>query len=424
MSLSNREYVELRSDEVQEILGTPPPWLVQWGTLIVFLGVAVLVAVAAVVQYADTVPAQVVISRTYPPVDVGVPNDGHIAAFLARDSQLVQEGQVLAVLQSSAEYNDVRRLDALLPYWQRCIPDSLQRIQLPEDMQLGEMQAAYDAFRRAVEAYRLNEGDGKASGVAVDQRIAQLERSIGAEQRAQQRLRDQLAAARERYRRQNSLYQSGNLPLSELERERLQLNELEAQYSALERGIQQREGELRLLRQRRSSAELRDNGWAVERLRQTLADLQAALDTWKVTYLIVAPISGRVALNGNLFVRRQYVRAGQQLLILLPTQGDSAIARLQLPIVNSGKVRPGQSVIIRLEGYPYAEFGTLYGVVHSKSIAPQDGFYTVAVSLPQGLRTSYGKTIPLEHRLVGTAEIITEQKSLLRRVYEQILVAF
>ena len=37
-----RNFVELRSEEVQEILGTPPGWLVRWGTMVVLLGFGLL----------------------------------------------------------------------------------------------------------------------------------------------------------------------------------------------------------------------------------------------------------------------------------------------------------------------------------------------------------------------------------------------
>lgn len=431
MSIPKREYVELRSDEVQEILGTPPAWLVSWGTLLIFLGVAALIAVAAVVQYADVVPARVTIVRPSPPLTVVAPRDGYIAAFLARDTQFVQENEVLAVLQGSAEYNDVRQLDALLRYWQRCFPDSMDRIQPPPNLQLGDMQIEYTALTQAVENYRFGQKN-KASTArqganAAAQQIAKLEQSIIIDQRSLRRLDSQLATARERYQRQSTLYEAGAISRIELERERQQVDDLERQRDALEESILRKQNEITSLRRSRQDASLAEAETglnAIGQLRQALSNMQAALNRWKSANLVVAPVAGRVTLNGNIFLRRQYVRAGQPLLIILPAQDDSAVARLQLPIVNSGKVRPGQKVIIKLDSYPYAEFGVIYGTVRSKSLVPTDEFYDVAVELPHGLTTSYNKAIPLEHRLNGTAEIVTEQKSLLHRIYEQVFTAF
>ncbi len=431
MSIPKREYVELRSDEVQEILGTPPSWLVSWGTLLVFFGVAILIAVAAVVQYADVVPARVTIVQPSPPLTVVAPHDGYIAAFLARDTQFVQENEVLAVLQSSAEYNDVRQLDALLRYWQRCFPDSIDYIQPPPHLQLGDMQVEYTALIQAVENYRFDKNN-KASSArqgasAAAQQIAKLEQSIIIDQRSLRRLEAQLATARERYQRQSTLYEAGAISRLELERERQQVDDLERQQDALEESILRKQNEITSLKRRRQDASLAEAETglnAISQLRQALSNMQAALNRWKSANLVVAPVAGRVSLNGNIFLRQQYVRAGQPLLIILPAQDEGVVARLQLPILNSGKVRPGQKVIIKLDSYPYAEFGVLYGTVRSKSLVPTDEFYDVAVELPRGLTTSYNKTIPLEHRLNGTAEIVTEQKSLLRRIYEQVFTTF
>ncbi|MCS6929938.1 MAG: HlyD family secretion protein [Saprospiraceae bacterium] len=426
-----REYVELRSDEVQEILGAPPAWLVQWGTLIVFVGVVTLIAVAAVVEYSDVVPTQITITRTSPPLDVRAPREGYIAAFLAQDSQLVQEGQVLAILRSSANYSDVRQLDALLAHWLHWVPDSIERIQPPHNLQLGEMQTEYAAFVQAIENYRFGKGDKgtqvRQNTTAFNQQISKMEQSIAVDLRSIQRLDEQLTVARERLQRLTTLYELGAISRMEFEREKERIAELERQKDALEENVLRKQNEITALRRNRqdaSFAEAETTLSAVGQIRQTLGNLQAALNRWKSNYLILAPISGRVALNGNIFLRHQYVRAGQQLLVILPKQDDGVVAHLKLPVVNSGKVRPGLPVIIKLESYPYAEFGVLEGVVHSKSVVPTDGFYTVAVSLPRGLTTSYGKTIPLEHQLNGIAEVITEQKSLLRRIYEQIFIAF
>ncbi len=431
MSTPSREYIELRSDEVQEILGTPPSWLVRWGTFIVFLGVAMLIVVAAVVQYADVVPARITLMRTSPPVDVAAPREGYLAAFLARDSQMVQKDQVLAVLQSTAEYNDVRQVDALMNEWQRCIPDSIERIRLPNDLQLGEMQTEYAALAQAVESYNLGK---RNKGVlappntrATDQKIAHIEQNIAAEQRSLRSLQSRLAIARERYRQMSTLYEAGALSRPEWERERRALDELERRYRAAEESLLKKQSELAALRRHRQEPLSPDAGAglsAAGAVQQALSNLQAALNRWKSTYLITAPVGGRVALNGNIFLSRQYVRSGQQLLVIIPSQDDGVVAHLKLPVFNSGKVRPGQQVIIKLDGYPHAEFGVLVGVIHSKSVVPIDDHYTVAVSLPGGLLTTYGKSIPLEHQLNGTAEIVTEQRSILRRIYEQAFVVF
>ena len=88
-----------------------------------------------------------------------------------------------------------------------------------------------------------------------------------------------------------------------------------------------------------------------------------------------------------------------------------------MPVANSGKVRQGQEVIIKLANYPFQQYGTLSGKVkHISNVAnKQDISYTVFVTIPE-LSTSLGQEIPLDRELLGKAEIITEKLTLMQRM--------
>ena len=93
------------------------------------------------------------------------------------------------------------------------------------------------------------------------------------------------------------------------------------------------------------------------------------------------------------------------------------IGKIKLPVSGSGKVCPGQRVNISVTGYPYMEFGFLTGEVLSVSLlASEDNMYTVTVSLPQNLCTSYGKQLDFKGELSGTAEVMTDERSVTARL--------
>jgi HlyD family secretion protein len=84
-------------------------------------------------------------------------------------------------------------------------------------------------------------------------------------------------------------------------------------------------------------------------------------------------------------------------------------------------VSEGQQVLVRFSGYPYHEFGSVYGEVEYFSEFPvRDSLFFAKVSFPNGLQTSYGHTIPPRNGMTGRAEIITEDMRLLERVYNNI----
>ena len=107
-------------------------------------------------------------------------------------------------------------------------------------------------------------------------------------------------------------------------------------------------------------------------------------------------------------------------MAIVPPASDSIIGRMTLFVAGSGKVRKGQKVIIKLDSYPSHEFGAIVGEVESKSLVPKDSKYAVIVKLPNGLKTTFHKTIDFEQQLQGKAEIITENKRFLQRITEQV----
>ena len=90
-----------------------------------------------------------------------------------------------------------------------------------------------------------------------------------------------------------------------------------------------------------------------------------------------------------------------------------------MPVQNSGKLKTGQTVNIKLNNYLYQEYGMLKGVVKTISLMPQNENYSVEVSLPSQLLTTYQKKLDYKEEMQGTADIITEELSVLDRVFYQ-----
>ncbi|MFZ4477298.1 MAG: HlyD family secretion protein, partial [Saprospiraceae bacterium] len=148
--------------------------------------------------------------------------------------------------------------------------------------------------------------------------------------------------------------------------------------------------------------------------------LQGSIARWKQAYLLIAPIAGNVSLNSNTVAERQFVKNGEVVLTLVPPSSDTLFGRMSLRISGSGKVEEKQRVIIKLDNYPYHEYGTVEGIVLSKSLVPRDNAYRVQVLLKNGLRSSYGRELTFQQQLQGNAEIVTEEKSFLRRITDQV----
>ena len=91
-----------------------------------------------------------------------------------------------------------------------------------------------------------------------------------------------------------------------------------------------------------------------------------------------------------------------------------------MPSAGSGKVHVGQQAYIQLEGFPSDEFGKLIGTVRSMSPMPHEGSYRVVVELPEGLRTSFHRTLKYHPEMKGSVEVVARERSVLGRIFDKV----
>ena len=154
--------------------------------------------------------------------------------------------------------------------------------------------------------------------------------------------------------------------------------------------------------------------------------LQSELQLWEKKYLIKAPMDGRLDYLG--FWRENvYVLAGTELFSVVP-QRNNVIGEAFIPSVGAGKVRIGQNANVKLNDYPYDEFGLLKGRVKSisrvtnktstkKSVTET---YRVQIIFPNGLTSNFGNTLHLNFDSKGTVEIVTKNKHLIERLFDNL----
>jgi HlyD family secretion protein len=106
----------------------------------------------------------------------------------------------------------------------------------------------------------------------------------------------------------------------------------------------------------------------------------------------------------------------EPVISIVPLEPGDFVGRINLRMQRSGKVTPGQTVNIKLSGYPYLEYGMVRGVVKSKSLVPASDAYIIEIDFPSGLTTLYGKKLDFTQNMQGTAEILTDNLRLLQKV--------
>ena len=145
-------------------------------------------------------------------------------------------------------------------------------------------------------------------------------------------------------------------------------------------------------------------------------ELLVSINDWELTCLFISPASGILSYN-HIWQKNQNVGSGDKVFSIVAKDPGNIIGKIKLPAGGSGKVMAGQRVNISVTGYPYMEFGFLTGKVTIVSLlADEESAYTVTVSLPQDLCTSYGKQLEFKGELTGTAEVMTDERSVTERL--------
>ena len=148
--------------------------------------------------------------------------------------------------------------------------------------------------------------------------------------------------------------------------------------------------------------------------RSASEQLLNAIEGWKLTYCLTAPINGTVTFT-NYWSVNQSVASGDNVFTVVPVEEEKLVGKAQLPIVRSGKVKAGQRVIVRFSNFPDQEFGVVNGKVSTISLVPSENNYMVEIDFPDGLVTNYKRTLPFYPEMKASAEIVTADRSLLER---------
>ena len=135
--------IDIRSEEVQELLGTPPHWLVRWGLLFALILLIVTVWLLYWITFPETVNAVIRIKREDPEVEFITPRSGHISDILVVSEDTVVAGQTLVVLKSPANFSDIHDLDDKLARVNVDHDSVLIHLKLPADMELGRVKEQF-----------------------------------------------------------------------------------------------------------------------------------------------------------------------------------------------------------------------------------------------------------------------------------------
>lgn len=417
--------IEIRSEEVQEILSEPPAWLIRWGITLVFGIVLTILFLSWIMEYPDVVPGQVVLTTETPPAHMFAKSNGKVD-LLVDDLQEVKTGTILAVIKNPANTEDVLDLENnLKSIYENLYSEQFDpfNIQLKTNYDLGNVQAEYSLFYRAV-----TNATREKKFIADRQAVNSAREELISAQRQRESILRNLKTKKKELGIADKLYEKevaqisfgGSDSIQLLNTQRSKLNAVSA-YENLQSQLLQNETAIKRSQNNLKALELnyQDNSQVLKNaIKEAYEALENSIYRWKDQYILESPFEGTISLS-KFWTDNQFIQAGEELLVVIPKNED-IIGRLNLAIAGSGKVKTGQKVNIKLENYPSNDFGMLIGEIETISTVPRDGFYNVKISIPQEMLSTYKKKIPFRQEMLGQADIITEDKKLFFRIFNQL----
>lgn len=423
--MPHQENIEIRSEEVQEILSHIPNWLIRWGITLIFVIIFVLILASWFIKYPDTVTARAVLTTEIPPVHLVARTDGQID-LIKLDGQEVEKEELLGVIENPADLSDVLSLIKRLNFIKSKIyskPIVIDEIQVDESYNFGAFQSSYLSFISIIkDSKRLN-----SISLYPQQRAALISR-ISYYENLNKGLENQLVLLQEEIVILKGIYQDDSLLYTQGAGTKTQMNRSRANYLAGERSretlkssVVQNNIQIAQLTAQISELRLQEQEASEQfesRIIESFERLESDLLAWKQNFLILSPIQGRVSF-AKFWSDNQYVSQGEEVMTVVP-DSQNIIGRVAMPIQGSGKVEIGQKVNIKLDNYPYNEYGMIIGEIEKISAVPSNELYQIRISLPKGLISTYNRELLFKQEMQGIAEIVTEDKRLIERVFNQL----
>ncbi len=416
--------IEEGDSMIEEIISEKPSFIVRWGTLLFFLMLIVFFSICWFVQYPDIIITPAKLTSINAPKPIVSLTTGKLIRLLKKEGDYVKKGDIIAYMEATGKHDEVL-------YVKKEIDDAIKAIssnQFTEAVHsfknnienLGELQSSYQNFIQANLGFKayLPNGFYPKKYEILENDLLNIER-LHTILLAQKKLMEQdLQLSEKTFHANESLKKDKVISdfdyrteASKLINKQLTLPQINAAIVSNESLTNDKKKEI---------AEL-SNTIQQQKIiyLQALNTLKSQVEDWIKKYVLMASVNGIISF-ASFTEENQQIQAGQTICYINPNNAKY-YAIIHIPQTNFGKVKLQQKVLLKLNAYTYQEYGYLDGNISFISTIPTDSGYIAKVNLVNGLETNYRQALQYREGLTAQASIITADKRLLQRFYENFL---
>jgi len=442
----HKSLTQQRSEEVIHIVEHMPTkfgWIV---TCIVFLLAGSLGLFGWLIKYPEILQGQISISAKLANVKIDANATGTLELFNYKNGDTIKVGDVIGMIKNEAVLKDIKILDSLLQsvnilkvnYYQH-------RKYFPDNLIVGELNTKYFTFLNSLYQYldyTVERPFNKQK--VIEEKYLTTQKKLKVDVLVQyDKVKKKMETTKNLFRRDSILMINKIISKSDFEKSLLNRINSEQEFEGINKDINNNDYQINEAANKLEQID--DQKIEKERELQVnlfnyYSDLKENIKEFERKYIFTSPIYGM--LDFVSFLKNEdFVQVGQELFTVVPNENET-IGQMFLPEQGSGKVKEGQDVMIKLDNYPFKEFGTVKGKVKAVSLVTNQqpvsltqqnssnintnntntkiSSYLVVVSLPNGLTTNYGSKLRFHFEAKGTAEIITDDRRLIQRLFDNL----
>ena len=169
--------IELSSEEVQEVMNHIPPAIQRYGISALLGIISILLIGSAFFSYPDTVDTKFTLTTQVSPAYIIAQNPGRIQQLYVENKQPVREGDLIGVIQNTANTEDILYLREKLKEWKASgsLTEQIDMLLFHRIPELGLVQTAYSSCLLAWSNYLQHMQENRIYETEVINTVASLQ---------------------------------------------------------------------------------------------------------------------------------------------------------------------------------------------------------------------------------------------------------
>lgn len=416
--------IELKSEQMNEMLSNPPSWITRSGNGVFLFAIIIIISLAWFIKYPDEVAGDVIVTTSKAPIELSNQSYIQLKSLNVIERQEVKQGDLIAQFDIQAKPEDIVKaanyLNKLETFNGKFLPKIAEFNQI---LQLGVFQEQWTTLLSKIHKWNAE----NLENLPLEQ-LASIQREISFREQLEAISSKKMKLSENEYKLiEEQLNASERLAEQNAISKQIVTQEKHTQTQAMQTVQTQKEqhvqnlitlNTLRKEKQQLDHDTRLSNIQKIAEIQISLTGLKTSFQNWEKSSVWIAPCAGKVLFNKILQVNRFY-KANEASIVIVP-KGSGYRAIATISSTGAGKLKTGQKTFIELIDYPKTEFGMLEGKVSNMTQIDKEGKYEVEITLLNQLKTTYNKDIPPKAQLKGKVKIITKDKRLLERFFEQL----